>query len=109
MPFKRNPINAEKIDSLARMLAAYPQVAWQNAANSLLERTLDDSANRRMILPEAFLTADEMLQRDVEAGDENEHPSREHSTQPGYLRPVCLHREGDDGSCPARWRPSGNA
>jgi adenylosuccinate lyase len=61
MPFKRNPINAEKIDSLARMLSAYPQVAWQNAANSLLERTLDDSANRRMILPEAFLTADEML------------------------------------------------
>jgi len=61
MPFKRNPINAEKVDSLARLLAVYPQVAWQNAANSLLERTLDDSANRRTILPEAFLTADEML------------------------------------------------
>lgn len=61
MPFKRNPINAEKIDSLARLLAAYPQVAWQNAANSLLERTLDDSANRRTILPDAFLAADEML------------------------------------------------
>lgn len=61
MPFKRNPISAEKVDSLARLLAVYPQVAWQNAANSLLERTLDDSANRRTILPEAFLTADEML------------------------------------------------
>ena len=61
MPFKRNPINAEKVDSLARLLAAYPQVAWQNAANSLLERTLDDSANRRTILPDAFLAADEML------------------------------------------------
>ncbi len=61
MPFKRNPINAEKIDSLARLLAMYPQAAWQNAANSLLERTLDDSANRRTILPEAFLAADEML------------------------------------------------
>jgi adenylosuccinate lyase len=61
MPFKRNPINAEKIDSLARLLGMYPQVAWQNAANSLLERTLDDSANRRTILPEAFLAADEML------------------------------------------------
>ncbi len=61
MPFKRNPINAEKIDSLARLLAMYPQVAWQNAANSILERTLDDSANRRTILPEAFLAADEML------------------------------------------------
>lgn len=61
MPFKRNPINAEKIDSLARQLSVYPQVAWHNAANSLLERTLDDSANRRTILPEAFLICDELL------------------------------------------------
>lgn len=61
MPFKRNPINAEKINSLARQLSILPQVAWQNAANSLLERTLDDSANRRMILPEAFLITDEIL------------------------------------------------
>ena len=61
MPFKRNPINAEKIDSLARYLAAMPQTAWQNAAQSLLERTLDDSANRRSLLPEAFLISDELL------------------------------------------------
>lgn len=61
MPFKRNPINAEKIDSLARVLAQLPRVAWDDAANSMLERTLDDSANRRVILPEAFLCADEML------------------------------------------------
>lgn len=61
MPFKRNPINAEKIDSLARHLASLPRVAWDNAAHSLLERTLDDSANRRIILPEAFLAADELL------------------------------------------------
>jgi len=61
MPFKRNPIQAEKIDSLARALSVMPQVAWQNAAHSLLERTLDDSANRRTLLPEAFLTVDELL------------------------------------------------
>jgi adenylosuccinate lyase len=61
MPFKRNPINAEKIDSLARYLAQLPRVAWDDAAQSLLERTLDDSANRRVILPEAFLCADELL------------------------------------------------
>jgi adenylosuccinate lyase len=61
MPFKRNPINAEKIDSLARTLAQMPRLAWDNAANSLLERTLDDSANRRTLLPEAFLIADELL------------------------------------------------
>jgi adenylosuccinate lyase len=63
MPFKRNPINAENMDSLARLLAALPRVAWDNAAHSLLERTLDDSANRRTILPEAFLIADELVQR----------------------------------------------
>ena len=63
MPFKRNPVNAENIDSLARLMAALPRVAWDNAAHSLLERTLDDSANRRTVLPEAFLIADELLQR----------------------------------------------
>ncbi|NMC55454.1 MAG: adenylosuccinate lyase [Chloroflexi bacterium] len=61
MPFKRNPINAEKMDSLARALSVMPQVAWGNAAHSLLERTLDDSANRRSMLPEAFLITDELL------------------------------------------------
>ena len=63
MPFKRNPIDAENIDSLARQLAALPRIAWDNAAHSLLERTLDDSANRRMFLPEAFLLADELISR----------------------------------------------
>ncbi len=61
MPFKRNPINAEKIDSLGRLVAAMERVAWDNASHSLLERTLDDSANRREILPVAFLACDEMI------------------------------------------------
>ncbi|MCB0199645.1 MAG: adenylosuccinate lyase [Anaerolineae bacterium] len=63
MPFKRNPIDSENIDSLARQLAALPRIAWDNAAHSLLERTLDDSANRRLFLPEAFLLADELIGR----------------------------------------------
>ena len=63
MPFKRNPIIAENMCSLARMLAGMPRVAWDNAAHSLLERTLDDSANRRVVLPEAFLICDELLRR----------------------------------------------
>ena len=61
MPFKRNPIRSEKLDSLGRYVAQLPRIAWDNAAHSLLERTLDDSANRRVILPEGFLAIDEML------------------------------------------------
>jgi adenylosuccinate lyase len=62
MPFKRNPILCERIDSLARLLPGYADTAWQNAATNYLERTLDDSANRRTILPEALLCADEIVQ-----------------------------------------------
>ena len=55
MPFKRNPVMSERIDSLARLLPGFADAAWQNAATNMLERTLDDSANRRTILPESFL------------------------------------------------------
>jgi adenylosuccinate lyase len=63
MPFKRNPVNSESICSLARYVAELPRTAWDNAAHSALERTLDDSANRRTVLPEAFLAVDDILGR----------------------------------------------
>ena len=61
MPFKRNPVSCERICSLARFVAVLPQVALINASSTLLERTLDDSANRRIIIPEGFLAVDEIL------------------------------------------------
>lgn len=61
MPFKKNPINAEKINSIARFVHSLESSAWENTANSALERTLDDSANRRLFLPEGFLGVDEIL------------------------------------------------
>jgi len=61
MPFKRNPVSSERICSLARFVAVLPQVAFSNAASTLFERTLDDSANRRIIIPEGFLAVDEIL------------------------------------------------
>ena len=61
MPFKRNPVSSERICSLARFVAVLPQVAFSNAALTLLERTLDDSASRRVIIPEGFLAVDEIL------------------------------------------------
>lgn len=61
MPFKKNPINCEKICSLARFVLQLPAVTLENATLSYLERTLDDSANRRVVLSESFLAVDEIL------------------------------------------------
>jgi len=61
MPFKRNPINSEKINSLCRFVSTHVDLFWQNAATTVLERSLDDSANRRMAIPEIFLATDEIL------------------------------------------------
>lgn len=62
MPFKRNPWKAEQICSLARLVFNLANIARDNSANMLLERTLDDSANRRVFIPEMFLAVDEILQ-----------------------------------------------
>lgn len=61
MPFKKNPINSEKVCSLARFITQLPVVALENASHSYLERTLDDSANKRVVIAEAFLATDEVL------------------------------------------------
>ncbi len=61
MPFKKNPIDCENICSLTRYVAKLPQVALENATLSYLERTLDDSANRRIILADGFLATDQIL------------------------------------------------
>jgi len=61
MPFKRNPVAAERMCSLARIVSVTPLVAFMNASNNILERTLDDSASRRIAIPEAFLALDECL------------------------------------------------
>ncbi|MFT5195463.1 MAG: adenylosuccinate lyase [Cellvibrionaceae bacterium] len=63
MPFKRNPINTENICSLARHIASLPGIAWDNGSQAILERSLDDSANRRVFMPEGFLAADEIVSR----------------------------------------------
>ena len=61
MAYKQNPMRSERICSLSRFVMATSLNASMTASTQWLERTLDDSANRRLSLPEAFLATDAVL------------------------------------------------
>ncbi|MGL5278859.1 MAG: adenylosuccinate lyase [Cetobacterium sp.] len=61
MAYKRNPMRSERISSLAKFVIALQQSTAMTASTQWFERTLDDSANKRLALPQAFLAVDAIL------------------------------------------------
>jgi len=61
MAYKRNPMRSERISSLAKFVVAMQQSTAMTAATQWFERTLDDSANKRLSIPQAFLAIDSIL------------------------------------------------
>jgi len=69
MPYKRNPMRCERTTALSRFVLSLASSPQMTASEQWFERTLDDSANRRIVIPEAFLAVDGILQILINVAD----------------------------------------
>jgi len=69
MPYKRNPMRCERTTALSRFVLSLASSPQMTASEQWLERTLDDSANRRIVIPEAFLAVDGILEILINVAD----------------------------------------
>ncbi len=109
MAYKRNPMRAERICGLARFVMSLESSSAATAATQWLERTLDDSANRRLVMPQAFLAIDALLllYQNVASGLVV-YPQRD---RPAFGRGAAVHGDGEysDGGGRGRRRSAGFA
>ena len=109
MAYKQNPMRCERICSLARFVMSLECSAAATLAVQWLERTLDDSANRRLVLPQSFLATDAVL---ILCQNVTERPGRLPAGDRGQSRGRTAlhgHREHPHGSRRSRRRPARSA
>ena len=109
MAYKRNPMRSERIASLARFVVTLEPNANHTHGVQFFERTLDDSANRRLVIPESFLATDAILILHGERRARTRGASGAHSAR--LRRRAALHgdRRADRARGARRRRPAGGA
>lgn len=107
MAYKRNPMRSERIAALSRYIIADSLNPAMTAATQWFERTLDDSANKRISVAEAFLAADAVLSLVINVVDGLVGQYRRY--RPGSAAGAALHgdREHHDGLCQTGGGPAG--
>ncbi len=109
MAYKRNPMRSETDDRSGQKIDGLVGNAAATYANQWFERTLDDSAIRRMDIPQAFLLTDAILRLFANITEQMVVYPKQIETSSAAGTALHVHRENSDGLCRERRKPAGNA